>query len=185
MINVVNEDITVIRNGDKYRITVGPILRRSKWKAGIFVKYVEDETATDEYTVERSDGVDVAGFLLYGSEDYTDPQISNYRNYTSYQNAGFLANANGSAVLTLISGGGRFLFSEFETISLDAGGVRQGPPIVYRLNEKLKISENGLLCNDPDDRLLLATGGDETVVIGNVCKIPSSIEPKLGFDMRY
>jgi hypothetical protein len=185
MINVVKEDITVIRNGDRFRVTAGPILRRTKWKGGTFVRYVEDETATDEYTVERSDGIGVAGFVIYGSEDYTDPQISNYRNYTSYQNAGALANANGTAVLTVVAGGGRFLFAEYETISLDIAGVRQGPPITYVLNQNLKVSENGLLCNDPDDRLLLATGGEETVVVGIVCKVPSSIEPKLGLDLKY
>jgi len=184
-INKTYNNIDILKNGDKCPVTAGPILRRTKWKSGTWVKYVENESPTDEFTVERSDGTEVCGFLLYGSEDYTDPRVSNYRNYTSIQSATQFANANGTAVLTLISGGARVLFVEYESISLTVGGVREGDPITYSLNEKLKISENGLLCNDPNDRLLLATGGEEVLVVGIVCKVPSEQDPKLGVDVKY
>ena len=184
-INQINDHIQVLKNGDKFPVTAGPILRRTKWVSGTWVMYVDNVSPTDEFTVERSDGTGSCGFLLYGSEDYTDPRVSNYRNYTSFQNASQFANANGTAVLTVISGGCRILFADYETVSLDNLGSRTGPAITYRLNQWLSISENGLLCNDPEDRLILATGGDAAVVVGIVCKLPTEGNPKLGVDLKF
>ena len=62
-------------------------------------------TSAAEFTVERADGVYATGFLMYGSEDYSDARQSNYRNFTSYQQTGVLASASGASVLTMIMGG--------------------------------------------------------------------------------
>jgi len=182
-LNKTSDDIDAHFVGDKFPVVAGPILRATKWKAGLFVRYVEDEIETNNFTVEQSNGREVVGFLLFGSEDYADARQSNFRNFTSYQNTSALASSSGSATLTMISGGARYLFKNFETIALDAGGVRQGGAITYNLNEPLKISENGLPCNDPDDRLSLAIGGDPIVV--GFCSKKPGIDGKLGIDLKF
>jgi hypothetical protein len=181
------DDLYVIKIGDKLVSTVGPILRASGWRAGQWVRYVEPQVPpVSEYTVEKSDGVTAAGILMYGSENYSNPRVSTYRNYTSYQNASsFMAVSAGSSVVTVIMGGGRYLTSMYETVSLNGFGVRAGPPAVYTINENLKVSENGLLCNDPDALLLLATGGTEVLLVGLCSKIPSTRDPRLGLDLKY
>lgn len=182
-LNRTTTDLDVLIMGDRFPVTAGPNLRNSKWRAGLWVRYVEDESTSVSFTVEQSNGRECIGFLLFESEEYADARQSTYRNYTSYQNTSALASANGTAVLTLVTGGGRFLFKNFETIALDAFGVRQGGAITYNLNEPLKISENGLLCNDPDARLSLAIGGDPIVV--GICSKKPDLDGKLGFDLKY
>ena len=182
-LNITSEDLVVMKHGDRSPVTAGPILRRSRWKAGVFVKYVENENSAAEFTVERSEGVYATGFLMYGSEDYTNARQSTYRNFTSYQQTGPLASASGASVLTMVMGGGRFLFTQFEEFGLNAQGVRNQPPN-YALNQNLKVSENGLLCNDSDANLLVATGGAIPLLVGVCCKVPGT-DGKLGLDLKY
>jgi hypothetical protein len=85
----------------------------------------------------------------------------------------------------MISGGARCLFLNYETISLNAQGQRAGGVAQYTLNDKIKVSENGLLCNDADNLLLLATGGQESIVVGLCCKTPTTEDVSLGLDMKY
>lgn len=179
------EHLDVLRHGDRYPVTIGPIMRSEKWKGGTFVRYIEDESDTDIFTVERSNGAECCGFVIYGSEDYTNARQSTYRNFTSYQNTSHLANALGTAVVTVVAGGGRFLFKNFETVALLPNGTRAGGAITYKLNENLKISENGLLCNDPDANLLVATGATEVVLVGICCRVPTAKSPKLGLDYKF
>lgn len=179
-----SHDLDCIIQGDRFPVVAGPILRARKWKSGTWVRYVTDENNANNWTVERSNGVYAAGFLMYGSEDYSDARRSNYRNYTSFQNAGELSEASGSAVITMITGGGRFLFANYETVALNALGERTGGPITYILGEDLKVSENGLLCNDTDANLLAATGGTQTLVVGVCSKLPVN-GGKIGFDLKY
>ncbi len=182
-LNITSEDLVVMKHGDRSPVTAGAQLRNSRWKAGIWVKYVENENSAAEFTVERSQGVYATGFLMYGSEDYTNARQSTYRNFTSYQQTGPLASASGASVLTMVMGGGRFLFTQFEEFGLDAQGVRNQPPN-YALNQNLKVSENGLLCNDSDANLLVATGGAIALIVGVCCKTPDS-DGKLGLDLKY
>ena len=139
--------------------------------------------------MEISDGTSAAGFMLSPSENYADPRgAAGFRNWTSMQpgNKEAIVFASGAATQTMVAGGGRFLFKQFETISLDAAGARIGPPIVYSLNDELKVSENGLLCNDPDARLLLATGGVETIFVGIVSAVPNARRGfRLGMDHKF
>lgn len=181
------DDLYVLKAGDKLVSTAGPVLRSTGWRAGQWVRYVEPQVPpVSEYTVEKSDGVTAAGIVLYGSENYSDPRQSTYRNYTSYQNASsFVAVSSGASVVTIVMGGGRYLTLMYETVSLNPLGVRSGPPAVYTINETLKISENGLLCNDPDAFLLLATGGTSVLPAGVCSKIPTTFDPRLGLDMKY
>lgn len=176
------DDLVIMIKGDRFPVTAGPVLRRQKWVAGQWVKYVPNENSASEFTVEKSEGVYATGFLFESSEDYR--LNSNYRNYTSYQNATPLGGASGASVITMIAGGGRFLFANYETTALDAGGVRQGGAATYNLNESLYISENGLLCNDPPARLLLATGGARALEVGVCCKTPED-DGKIGLDLKY
>lgn len=181
-LNLTTDDIDVLKNGDKTPCTAGPIMRRTGWKSGTWVYYVPNVDNVSEFTVEKSDGTALAGFVLYGSENYADARQSTYRNFTSYQNTGALASASGAAVLTLVNGGARVLFKEFETIALN-NGVRNGGAITYNLNESLRISENGLLTNDPEAELILA-GIPAPIVVGLCCKVPET-DNKLGIDLKY
>lgn len=184
--NLTDNDLDVLKAGDKLAVTVGPLLRASGWRAGQCVMYAAVQNpAVAEFTVEKSDGIYAAGFLLTGSENYSDPRHSTYRNYTSYQNAGsFMSAASGAGVVTLCVNGGRFLFQLYEKIALDAFGVRAGGPAIYQVNLPLKVSERGLLCQDPDALLLLATGGTSIVNAGVCCKTPASNDPRLGLDNK-
>lgn len=183
-----DQDVTVLINGDRLPITPGPILRRTRWVGGLFVQFVPPIDVND-WLVERSDGRTAAGFILSPSENYQDPRGGGgYRNWTSMQPSNREASvlASGASTQTMVAGGGRFLFKHFETISLDAGGARVGPPIVYSLNDKLKVSENGLLCNDPDARLLLATGGTEVIVVGVCSTVPNARSAnRLGWEHKF
>lgn len=181
------EDLYVHKAGDKLTATAGPLMRVSGWRAGQWVRYVEPQVPTvSEYTVEKSDGVTAAGIILYGSENYTNPRVSTYRNYTSYQNASsFMAVSAGSSVVTILVNGGRYTTLMYEQVSLNGLGVRSGPPAVYTINEFLKISENGLLCNDPDAQLLLATGGAEVITAGVCSRIPTTSNAQLGLDLKF
>tara|TARA_B100000424_G_scaffold156512_1_gene119644 strand:- start:509 stop:1075 length:567 start_codon:yes stop_codon:yes gene_type:complete len=183
-LNETPDNLDIIRNGDRFAVTIGPILRSERWKGGTWVKYVADHSNTDSFTVERSDGVYSCGFVIYGSEDYTNARQSTYRNFTSYQNTSVMANALGTATLTLVAGGGRFLFKDFEQFNLDGNGDRT-VPATYQLNEELKVSENGLLCNDGDVRLLAKTGGAKTLIVGICCLVPTEQVPKLGLDYKF
>lgn len=182
-----DNDLDVLKQGDKFTATAGPILRSTGWRAGQWLQYASVQVPpVSEFTMEASTGIFTTGFVLYGSEDYSDPRRSTYRNYTSYQNKSNLPSvAAGASVVTLIVGGGRFLFRLYETVALDAFGVRAGGPAVYNVNEPLKISENGILCQDPDAFLLLATGGTEVIVVGVCSKVPTEADPRLGLDLKY
>mgnify|MGYP000175356331 CR=1 FL=1 len=186
-LNLTDNELDVLRAGEKLTATAGPLIRRSGWRAGQWVMYATTQTpAVSEFTVEKSDGIYAAGFLLNGSEDYSDPRRSTYRNYTSYQNkSDFGAVASGASVVTLMVGGGRYFFQLYETIALDAFGVRANGPATYAVNLPLKISENGLLCQDSDTDLLVATGGATVVVVGRCSRVPATDDPRLGLDYNY
>jgi hypothetical protein len=186
-LNLTSGDVDVLRQGDKFTATAGPILRSTGWRGGQWVDYASVQVPpVSEFTVEASTGIYTTGFILFGSENYSDPRRSTYRNYTSYQNrSNISAVASGASVVTIVAGGGRFLFSLYERVALDAFGVRSGGPATYNVNLPLKISENGILCQDPDPLLLLATGGTEVIVVGVCSKSPTTSDPRLGLDLKY
>jgi len=183
-----SQDVEVLIHGDRLPCTPGPALRASKWPGGLFVMFIPPIDVND-WLVARSDGVSAVGFLMFPSENYNDPRgAAGYRNWTSMQpaNSGAQVLPSGAATQTMVAGGGRFMFKQFERISLDVAGARVGPPAVYTLNQKLKVSENGLLCNDPDARLLLATGGTETIFVGYVSAVPGArTGDRLGMDHKF
>ena len=85
----------------------------------------------------------------------------------------------------MISGGTRAFFKAYETTALNGAGARAGGPITYNLNDSLKVSENGLLCNDPDANLVLA-GVTNPTVMGIVSAVPSVANGnRLCLDMKY
>ena len=177
-------DVELMFPGDRFPVIVGPTLRTTGWRGGLFVQYV---TANEDFTVEVSDGNGVTGFLLFQSEDYqltppTGAGPGSPQNYTSQQ---FLNPVGGNNVVTVVNGGTRAFFRVFETVALTGGGVRAGGAITYVLNEDLKISENGLLCNDSDVNLA-AAGVTTPIVVGIVAAIPSIANGnRLCLDMKY
>lgn len=172
--------------GERAKVTAGPVLRRTRWVGGLFVQYATPVDSVNDFLVEQSFGLASCGFLLAPSENYNDPRGgAGVRNWTSMQPANPEATtfASGASTQTINAGGGRFLFRHYERIALDGLGVRTGGPALYNLNDSLKISENGLLCNDPDAFLALATGG-AALRVGICCALPEYSGGRLGIDYR-
>ncbi len=179
-----NQDVELMYPGLRLAVTAGPDLRASKWFGGLWVKYIQ--STEGDFVVEQSDGEDVAGFLLFPSENYSflvspGPNYGSNANYTSAQPA---TGVGGQNVVTMISDNTRAFFRHYETISL-VGGVRNGPPIVYAVNEVLYISENGLLTNDSIAELNLV-GIANPVPVGIVSAIPAMRNAsRLGADLHF
>jgi hypothetical protein len=175
-------------HGDRFPVTPGPLLRAAKWTGGVWVQLVAP-TDVNDWLVERSDGIRADGFMLWASANrFSSVGDAGYRNWTSFQaddnNASTVS--SGAATTTMVAGGGRFMFRVFETIALTIGGVRAGGPAVYSLNDILKVSENGLLCNDPDANLLAATGGTAVVPVGMCSAAPNARSgDRLGLDLKF
>lgn len=181
-----DNDVELMYPGLRLPVTAGPTLRQTKWRGGLWVQYV---TSTEgDFVVEVSDGNATSGFLLFPSERYTPlvgssfgPSFGSNDNWTSYQPATYVGGQN---VITMIADNTRAYFRMFETVAL-AAGTRSGGPITYVLNQDLKISENGLLCNDGDAALALA-GVTTPVVIGIVSAVPSNRNAnRLGVDVHF
>tara|TARA_B100001094_G_scaffold329535_1_gene392498 strand:- start:201 stop:773 length:573 start_codon:yes stop_codon:yes gene_type:complete len=177
-------DVQLMFPGDRFPVTAGTTLRSTGWRGGLFVRYV---TAGDDFTVEVSDGNEVCGFILFQSENYqitppTGTGPGSPQNFTSQQ---LLNPQGGNNVVTMINGGTRAFFRVFETVALNGAGNRAGGAITYALNEDLKISENGLLCNDTDGNLA-AAGVTTPQVVGIVSAVPSTANgSRLCLDMKY
>lgn len=177
-------DVQLMFPGDRFPVIAGPTLRTTGWRGGLFVRYV---TAGEDFTVEVSDGNESCGFILFQSEDYqitppTGTGPGSPQNYTSQQ---LLNPQGGNNVVTMVNGGTRAFFRVFETTALTGAGTRTGGPITYTLNEDLKISENGLLCNDSDVNLA-AAGVTTPIVVGIVSAVPSVANGnRLCIDMKY
>ena len=178
-------DVELMFPGDRFPVSVGPILRSTGWRGGIFVMFVT--STKEDFVVELSDGSNVAGFLLFQSEKYEPLQpggsgVGSPANFLSHQ---FRNPVGGNNVITMISGGTRSYFKVFETVALGGGGLRNGGAASYTLNEPIKISENGLLCNDSDVNLN-AAGVATPTVVGIVSAVPSSINGnRLCVDLKY
>lgn len=178
-------DVELQYPGLRLPVTAGPLLRRSKWRGGLWVAYTT--SSEGDFVVEVSDGNLISGFLLFPSESYfpLPPPYGNgvgsNDNWTSFQPA---TGIGGQNVVTMIADNTRAFFKVFETVAL-AAGTRSGGPITYVLNQPLKISENGLLCNDSD--LALAAAGVTTPqVVGIVSAVPSSRNAnRLCADIHY
>lgn len=178
-------DVQLMFPGDRFPVVAGPVLLANGWRGGIFVMYA---TGTTDFTVELSDGNSATGFLLFQSEDYNlalpfgSPRPGSPANFISQQ---VLSGRGGQNVTTMISGGTRAFFNQFETVALTGGGARAGGAITYVLTEDLKISENGLLCNDSDVNLA-AAGVTTPQVVGIVSAIPSALNTnRLCLDLKY
>lgn len=176
-------DVELHFPGDRFPVTVGPILRNTGWRGGQFVRYI---SSTEDYVVEKSNGSDVAGFLLFQSENYTPMTpgglgIGSPENFTGKQ---FRSPIGGNNVATMISGGTRAYFKLYETTALTGAGTRSGGTIVYSLNQPLYISENGLLCNDSVANLLAA--GVTAVQVGICSAVPNLKNlNRLSIDLKY
>jgi len=176
-------DVELMYPALRLPVTAGPILRRTKWRGGVYVTYVSSPEG--DFVVEQSDGNSVAGFLLFPSERYSPlvgstfgPDFGSNADWTSAQPGTHIGGQN---VVTMIRDGTRAFFRVFETVAL-AGGTRSGGPIVYNLMDDLKVSENGLLCNDSDVELALA-GVLTPVEAGIVAAVPSARNAyRLGVD---
>ena len=181
-------DVQTFYTGDRFPVTPGPSLLASGWRGGLFVMYV---AGPQDYVVEKSDGNNVAGFLLFQSEKYTaltpgsfslgSTVVGSPENFLSHQ---FLSGKGGQNVATMITGGNRAMFKVYETVPL-IDGERVAGTITYNLNDQLKVSENGLLCNDSDAELVLA-GVTNPNVVGVASAVPNrGNKYRLGIDYKY
>lgn len=176
-------DVELQFPGDRFPVIAGPNLLTNGWRGGVWVMYA---ASNDDFTVETSDGNAVAGFILFQSEDYqlTPPVGTGPGSPENWLSRQFRSGRGGQNVATMVNGGTRAMFRMFETIAL-AGGVRAGAAIVYTLNQNLRISENGLLCNDSDVQLA-AAGVTTPVNVGIVSAVPSaSTNNRIGADIKY
>ena len=183
-------DVELFFPGDRFPVSVGPLLRASLWRGGLWVRYV---AGPQDHTVEASDGNHVAGFLLFPSEHYGIQQpgdfgigdalltVGSNANFTSGQPA---TGVGGQNVMTMVNGGSQAYFKMYETQRLVAG-ARTGADIVYNLHDPVKVSENGLLTNDSN--IDLATVGITTPqVVGIVSAVPARRNlNRLCLDMKY
>jgi len=177
-------DVELRFPGDRFSVIAGPTLRLNGWRGGIFVQYVSSPEG--DFVVELSVGNHAAGFLLFQSEDYDlsppyGPGPGSPQNFISSQPR---EGVGGQNVVTMINGGTQAFWKIYETLSIVAG-ARTGAAITYTLNEPLKVSENGLLCNDSD--VDLATVGiANPIVVGIVSAVPSTrTMNRLGGDLKY
>ena len=180
-------DVELMFPGDRFPVFVGPNLRASGWRGGLFVQYV---TGTREFTVEASDGNAAAGFILFQSEDYrlTRPNGTgpgSPENFISHQ---FRSPVGGNNVATMINGGTRAYFRVYETVAINiATGLRDGGAgnLTYSLNDALRVSENGLLCND-SDAALAAAGIAVPIQVGIVSSVPAEDnDQRLCIDLKF
>jgi hypothetical protein len=178
------DDVVLMIKGDSFTVTAGPNLRATGWRGGIWVQYVPP-TGVDEFLVEVSDGNNVAGFLIFPSENYDPGAEETQANYIGTQLRTEQGSVAGASTVTMYAGGGRSMFRHYETVALNGAGARAGGPIVYVLNEDLKVSENGLLCNDSDVNLA-AAGVTNPQVVGKCCSVPADRNGfRLGFDLKF
>jgi hypothetical protein len=179
------DDLVIEHKGDNMPVSAGPVLRASGWRGGQWVRYVPP-TGVDEFEVEASDGNAAAGVLIFPSEAYEPGRewgaVLNYTGQQVRTNQGSVA---GASVVTMMNGGGRFFYLVYETIALTGAGTRTGGPITYVLNEDLKISENGLLCNDSD--VNLAAAGVTTPHVVGICSAVPRVQNggRVGLDMKH
>ena len=176
-------DVELQFPGDRFPVIAGPNLLTNGWRGGVWVMYA---ASPNDFTVELSDGNACAGFLLFQSENYdlAPPYGTGPGSPENWIGRQFRAGRGGQNVATMINGGTRAMFRMFETVAL-AGGVRAGGAITYNLNQALRISENGLLCNDSDAQLALA-GVTTPVNVGIVSAVPSaSTNNRLCADIKF
>ena len=183
-IQELQDDVVILAKSETITAQAGPVLRATGWRGGTFVMYVPP-TGVDEFVVERTDGSNLAGMLLFPSEDYQNLAAGAPENFTAEQVRTAQGAASGASTITVVTDFARCLFRFFETVSLDAGGARVGPPIIYVLNEWLHISENGLLCNDLPARLILA-GVATPLNVGTCSSLPAARNgARLGVELRW
>jgi len=187
-VNSANEseqpDVDLYFPSARYPVTVGPVMRTRKWRGGVFVQYIT--STLWDWTVEISDGNFAAGCILFPSENYalsppygTGPGSN--ANWTSGQPG---TGVGGQNVVTMFADNTRAMFKVYETRRLVAG-LRTGAPITYVLNEDVKVSENGILCNDSDVDLL-TVGITTPQTVGIVSALPATrTNNRLGVDVRF
>ncbi len=179
-------DVIIQINGDKLPAKVGPGLRATGWRGGTFVRYIAPDNLVDEYVLEASAGSSGVGFLAFPPEGYGigEGDWGAENNFLGQQLRTGAGSVAGASTVTITAGGGRYLFKTQETVSLNGAGVRNVNPAVYVLNQTLFISENGLLCSDTSDNLILA-GVATPIAVGVCSAVPHARNGfRVGLDLK-
>ncbi len=135
--NTFNRDLVSFRKGDTVTSKLHPTL--TSWAGGQFVKWFDD--GTGEPCVKKADGR-FCGFLAYGSDESADQW-----NSFTHQNASY-----SYGVVTF--GGNFFATRTYETQGyLARNGLGPVVDLVYTANQKLYVSENGLITNENESDL--------------------------------
>lgn len=174
--STLTDDLVVMIGADTYPAKAGPGMRFTGWRGGHWVMYVLPTDDVDDYVVEISDGTMACGFTTFPSEGYAPgEEWGAVNNWTGEQLRTDQGSVGGASTITINASGGRYLFRVFETVAIGPGGARDGTGgnLVYTLNEDLKVSENGLLCNDPDARLALV-GIAAPIAVGICSALPAA-----------
>jgi hypothetical protein len=159
-------------------------LRTNGYPAGLFVKYIAPDNPVHDWVVVASDGITANG-LLWDMQTQDDVQRGSVNSWLAMRPAtpALTAHRSGATTVTMFAGKLIAIFRNFEKVALTAAGTRTGGPAVYAVGQPLKVSENGLLCNDPDAFLLAATGGSAVVRAGTCNAAPSQTGGRVGADV--
>ena len=130
-------DCVFLRKGDTLTAKLHSSL--TTWTGGSFVQWIAD--GTGEPCVRLADGR-FCGILPSGSSESADQ----WNNFTE---ASLL-----TGVTTVVFGGNLFATRSYETLGyLARNGLGPQVPLVYTANQKLYVSENGLITNENESDL--------------------------------
>jgi hypothetical protein len=147
-------DVVILKKGLQTSVEIGSALRGTGWTGGTFVTYSAGtaplgRTGRELGIVERSPGTGiVAGFLLFGSSDASEGD----EYFTSYR-----PESTGVAAININEGKYKFFVYESENAAKRADPAA-GADLTYVLNDRLYVSDRGLLTNEQE------FGGNSVVV---------------------
>lgn len=155
-----DRDVITLVKGTANPVNVDDTMARAGWVGGQAVTWTD--SPNDEFLVTFSDGT-YGGFLLWGSNEYSDQFIAYQQNQTTYK---FATLCSGAWVIATIS------YEKYTYQSRQAGPLVQN---TFTIGQRLTFSLRGLWT--PQDEWTLS--GDprapNTFYVGYVAQVPSAL----------